>query len=399
MKKLVILLIIFLNISCQTNDKQQDDLSKAKSLLYKKIAELLPDKRDNILSIHLVKHGDIIILKGKTDSKKIKEALLQSFKSNRLQVIDSIQILPGSIFKNKIGITRLSVANLRAKPSHTSELVTQSLMGTPLQIFQSENDFFQVKTPEGYYAWVDNAGITVINKNDYKNWLQYPKVIVTANDCTVFQKPELGALPVSDAVFNNVFILLEYDEPFSKIQYPDGRTGYILSENILKMQEFTATNKLYATPEDLIQTSKSFLGVPYLWGGSSSKAFDCSGFTKTVYANFGYLLPRDASQQAKVGKIVEITDDFKNLAPGDLLFFGKKRDGKNKISHVALYIGKGKIIHATGEVKIESLIKTDRIYNDYRRKTLLLVKRVFRNYPQVLDTFYIKKRVADNHNS
>jgi cell wall-associated NlpC family hydrolase len=100
------------------------------------------------------------------------------------------------------------------------------------------------------------------------------------------------------------------------------------------------------------------------------------------------LLPRDASQQAKIGKAIQLEEDFSNLQPGDLLFFGRKEHGQNKITHVAIHINNGQIIHATGEVKIESLNPNDADYNKYRHQSLLAARRVLSYYPQNLLSIY-----------
>lgn len=87
--------------------------------------------------------------------------------------------------------------------------------------------------------------------------------------------------------------------------------------------------------------AKQFNGNPYVHGGTSlTKGTDCSGFTQSIYKNFGKSLPRTVEGQAKVG----ITVPFSKLKPGDLVFYS---NGGNKPTHVALYIGNGKIIHAS----------------------------------------------------
>ena len=109
--------------------------------------------------------------------------------------------------------------------------------------------------------------------------------------------------------------------------------------------------------KELIETAKTFLGFPYLWGGTSAKAVDCSGFTSMVYYMNGIVLQRDASQQTKYGK--EITTDYNwgKLQAGDLLFFGRKVSDSlpERVTHVAIYIGDTEFIHASGKVRINSM--------------------------------------------
>jgi cell wall-associated NlpC family hydrolase len=101
------------------------------------------------------------------------------------------------------------------------------------------------------------------------------------------------------------------------------------------------------------------MGSPYLWGGASSKATDCSGFVKLVYYAQGIILARDASQQARYGDPVDFTNMDK-LQPGDLLFFGSSAQ---RISHEGIYLGKGDFIHSSGRVHISSIDPRDPKYN------------------------------------
>ena len=109
---------------------------------------------------------------------------------------------------------------------------------------------------------------------------------------------------------------------------------------------------IHLTAERVLATAQSFMGVPYLWGGTSSKAMDCSGFVKTVFFLHGLILQRDASQQCVTGEQIDITNGYGNLRPGDLLFFGKSRD---RIRHVGIYLGNGEFIHEATQVKVGSL--------------------------------------------
>lgn len=93
--------------------------------------------------------------------------------------------------------------------------------------------------------------------------------------------------------------------------------------------------------DELIGTAEKFIGVPYLWGGASpGEGFDCSGLTMVVYQLNGLSLPRSSKEQFESGIPVE----KEHLSRGDLVFFNTK--GPGKVSHVGIYIGEGKFIHA-----------------------------------------------------
>ena len=96
----------------------------------------------------------------------------------------------------------------------------------------------------------------------------------------------------------------------------------------------------------MLHTADSYVGVKYVWGGNTPRdGFDCSGFTKYVFAKYGVALPRTSREQVRMGDAV--TADFRALRPGDLMFFAEPGES---ISHVAIYAGDGVIIHASSSV-------------------------------------------------
>jgi hypothetical protein len=112
--------------------------------------------------------------------------------------------------------------------------------------------------------------------------------------------------------------------------------------------------------EEIVKSARSFVGVPYLWGGSSSDTgFDCSGFTMTIYQLNGLDLPRSSKEQYEAGDPVK----HDQLLKGDLVFF--RMSGGDKVSHVAVYTGDGQFIHAPGRGKA---ICVDSLSKSYFRK-------------------------------
>ena len=97
-----------------------------------------------------------------------------------------------------------------------------------------------------------------------------------------------------------------------------------------------------AEASGILRTAAAYRGVPYVWGGNTPNGFDCSGFTKYVFAKHGIALPRTSREQSRVGRAVAA--DFHALRPGDLMFFAERGEA---ISHVAIYAGNGEIIHSS----------------------------------------------------
>lgn len=117
-------------------------------------------------------------------------------------------------------------------------------------------------------------------------------------------------------------------------------------------------DKLNSAQQKIVATAQSWLGTPYLWGGNTRNGVDCSGFVKNVFDEVGIVLPRTAQMQYNYSKRI----DWDDLRPGDLLFYRKN----GKISHVALYIGKGEIIHsATGRGVVKQTINDDYLTSIY----------------------------------
>ncbi|MGH7617420.1 MAG: C40 family peptidase [Gemmatimonadaceae bacterium] len=96
----------------------------------------------------------------------------------------------------------------------------------------------------------------------------------------------------------------------------------------------------------VLRTAESYIGVKYVWGGNTPReGFDCSGFTKYIFAKYGITLPRTSREQVHSGTAV--VADFRALRPGDLMLFAEPGEA---ISHVAIYAGNGRIIHASSSV-------------------------------------------------
>lgn len=127
----------------------------------------------------------------------------------------------------------------------------------------------------------------------------------------------------------------------------DGIAGPQTQEALRKASTLNANTSNQAnastqeTTNQLISTAKSFLGVPYKWGGTTPAGFDCSGYTQYVFANQNITLPRVSIDQYRVGTPVA----FNDLIPGDLVFFTLV-SGK-QVSHVGIYLGDNQFISAT----------------------------------------------------
>lgn len=380
------LLFFILYSSIGISNAQQTDstvYNKVKTLHAEFQKEYAPDSRTKLLEMQvedLDKNEYKFITTEAEAEKKLKEKL-QAFP----EVTSNIVLLPDGSVKNKtIGIVNLSVANLRTRPSHAAEMATQTLMGTQVDILQKKGGDYRVRTPEGYIAWVPTSSIVAMNEEEIKEWKNAPKIIFTEDFGKSFSTKNTQGNRVSDLVYGNILLLLEEDENFFKVEYPDKRIAYIHKEKASLFKDWLSSRK--ATQENIIQSAKKMLGIPYLWGGTSVKGVDCSGFTKTSFFMNGIVIPRDASQQILAGEEVDVLDEkgnldpdkaLKNLQPADLLFFaaGKANSPNARVTHVAIYIGDGEFIQSAGTVRINSMLKDAENYDDFQTRTLVGAKR------------------------
>jgi cell wall-associated NlpC family hydrolase len=339
------------------------NLQRALQIINAAKQKLAPDKRTEVADVQVISASPLIF-NVETTKPALINAIRTALASSSIEAVIKADTLPSRALDGKVyGIANLSVTNNRVTPGNAAEMVTQMLLGTPISILKKQRGYYLVRTPDGYLSWVDGSGIVSIDKPAFESWRRSSKIIYTAQYGHAFEQPSLKSLPVSDLVAGNILEVIGEKRRFYKVRFPDQRVGYMLKKETESFNQWLKT----ANPDadKILATAKTLIGVPYLWGGTSIKGVDCSGFTKTAYFLNGIIIPRDASQQALVGEDLDIYEAdtvslakcLKNLQAGDLLFFspGLKQGKEAKITHTAIYMSKGEFIQAAGLVKISSL--------------------------------------------
>lgn len=235
------------------------------------------------------------------------------------------------------GICDLSVMPIRKEASHTSEMVSQLLYNEAYEVLDEKLEWKFIRTAlDQYEGWIQGIQHHGVDTGKYQEIQTKEKYIV--------DRPTLA-----------------YKGRLLSI-------GTMLNEPI----EGTMMMSARFSPAMMIEFAQKFLDVPYLWGGRSVFGIDCSGFVQLCARAAGKLLPRDASEQIKEGELVYFLPE---IQPGDLAFFGNE-DGK--IVHVGMMLDNERIIHASGQVRIDYLDQTG-IFNRERNEhthRLQVIKRL-----------------------
>ncbi|MBP5798189.1 MAG: C40 family peptidase [Bacteroidales bacterium] len=235
------------------------------------------------------------------------------------------------------GICDLSVIPIRKEGSHTSEMVSQLLYNEVYEVLDEKPGWKLIRTTlDQYEGWIQGIQYHGLDTDAYHEILAKEKYIV--------DRPTLaykGRLLSIGTVIN---------EPAEGTMMMSGRFS----------------------PAMMIEFAQKFMDAPYLWGGRSIFGIDCSGFVQLCARAAGKLLPRDASRQINEGELVYFLPE---IQPGDLAFFGNEN---GQIVHVGMMLDTERILHASGQVRIDYLDQTG-IFNKERNEhthRLQVIKRI-----------------------
>ncbi|MBT6766538.1 MAG: SH3 domain-containing protein, partial [Prolixibacteraceae bacterium] len=196
-KILLIAVLSLFFVACGIDKRKQ-----AEQIINEFQQKNIPDKREAVFNIYPNFKNGNLILKGETDNLSTKDELLNALKS--FNFTDEINVLPDStIGGNNFGLINLSVANLRASPNHSSEMVTQALLGTPVKILKKENTWYLVQTPDDYISWIDASGIFTVSEIRLNNWRKAKRIIFNQDFSLVYESEKLEN-PISDVTLGSI---------------------------------------------------------------------------------------------------------------------------------------------------------------------------------------------------
>ena len=278
-------------------------------------------------------------------------------------------------------VVAVGVADVRREPDASSELVTQALMNRPVVAGESVDGWKHV-TLSDYEGWIHTSeleepiGRAFCRVGEYCSTPLPLVAVVTATHASVFeavQGEEVHdkSVPYGEVYLSTALPLLNTSLPERvQVAVPGERTGWLSRSAMAIRQQDSVYPR---TPISVITAyARAFLGVPYLWGGTSWKGIDCSGLVQLCYRMGGYTLPRDGDQQHDM---LEHTVERSEMQEGDLIFFGR-----TQITHVAMALNEHEYIHAEGQdygrVIINSFKPADPHYHERLDRVVWDIKRV-----------------------
>lgn len=375
-KKLSIFLLLLLVAFSSCKNKERFERAELAEFLDSIVEKGIADQRTELYEVEVLEKNGLLSVIGKTTSEWVFEEIQRLSQTSRGGVItNNVRLVPDEVVGDlRFGLCNVSVGNLRKTPKHSAELTSQILLGHPVRILDKKEGWLQIQTAERYIGWIDEGAIQIGDFSQIQKWDNANKVLMSAP--FIRTKGLEADDVVSDLVQGNVLILKDsLDGNLVKVQYPDEREALVQGANVVPFKRGLSLESIDL--ESIVVDAQRFLGTPYLWGGTSIKGVDCSGFTKSVYFLHGLILQRDASQQARDGQLVDLEGDFEKLLPGDLMFFGERLNDREKVVHVGMYLDNGKFIHASGDgqVKINSVYPNAFNYSEKETKRYLYSRR------------------------
>ncbi len=251
-------------------------------------------------------------------------------------------------YKN-LGIANVdNYLNIRQEPGEDGKIAGKLPADAGCEILGSEDGWYHIRS--GKVSGYVKSDYIITGEEAEKLADKLKKTIATVNTVTVYirEEPNTECTILTIVTADEELEVVEEGKDWIEVKLDD-ENGYVsaqyvdLSEELKKAMVYTETERSEGVSDSkysLVQTALSYVGGRYVWGGTSlTNGVDCSGFTMQIMAKYGVYLPHSSRGQAGYGRSVSTSE----LQPGDLIFYGSG----SSISHVAIYIGNGQIVHAS----------------------------------------------------
>ena len=278
-------------------------------------------------------------------------------------------IMKLSVFANEIATVNVNALNVRAEMSTNANVIGIAYRGEKLFVVSEQDGWLKVNYKDTY-GFVVSQFVTLssIPQDEIE---MSESGFVTASILNVRSQPSFNSEQIGRLVYGDIVRVTGSVGDFYKVDI-GGQTAYVAKEYIeigtyAQLSSRSAALRLNRSSQGalVVEKAKEYLGVRYVYGGSSPSGFDCSGFTSYVYSQMGHAIARTAAGQANNG--VKITKE--QLLPGDLVFFNTY----GGISHVGIYVGNGQMIHAPNSGRTVSY---DSINSGYYSSRYVTARRI-----------------------
>jgi gamma-D-glutamyl-L-lysine dipeptidyl-peptidase len=269
----------------------------------------------------------------------------------------------GATGPHRTAVVLPPVVNMFERPDAASPVVSQATLGAPVAVLDRSRGFDLVETPDRYRGWIRSAALRPLARRD----ATYPRPDragrVRNFMCQIYPQRDVTSLaPIATAPLLALVEVSEDRSEWKRIRLPDGRRGWVQSGDLEAAPALRPPGTpLHLDGEAVAATALRFLGLPYLWGGTTPFGLDCSGLAQLVYRLHGYLLPRDADLQFGDPNLRAV--ERAALLGGDLVFFGPH---ETSITHVGIALHRDEFVSAT--TFRSPTVRVDRLYDPYWKK-------------------------------
>lgn len=269
------------------------------------------------------------------------------------------------LYEVNFGVINKDVVDVYRVASKQSERVTQSLFNQPVEILQEKDGWIKVKVVDGYIGWILSDCInrnysSIVSKN-FKS-----RIVITGRSKKIYSSFKASDV-IAQAVTGTELYCKNKYEDWYEVALPGDNAGWVHNGDVIEVE--AGANLPKRSVGEFMTVLNRFMDTNYLWGGVSIYGIDCSGLTYICSRINGVHLPRDAEPQFLY---LKNNISIHKIQPGDLVFFSSGED-LSDVSHVGVYVGNDRFLHASksvGKVIISS------IKSEYFQKRFMGARRI-----------------------